>query len=226
MHICAYVEVIRRMNDIKFFYCENCYHVSESDICAYCGASARPAKDGDMCLLVELNTVWAESLQHIYQNNGVVCFAFPSEFMSSRDATAYRIYVPFEFWQQAVDLYLSMLGESEGEGDNIIGQTVTVTVDRPLGSVHPDYPDLYYPVNYGYIENLMGGDGDWQDAYILGVDEPLESFTGKVIAVAVRKDDNESKLVVAPDGVEFSKEEIARQINFQEKYFNTVILTE
>ena len=200
--------------------------MSESDICAYCGASARPAKDGDMCLLVELNTVWAESLQHIFQNNGVVCFAFPSKFMSSRDATAYRIYVPFEFWQQAVDLYLSMLGESEGEGDNIIGQTVTVTVDRPLGSVHPDYPDLYYPVNYGYIENLMGGDDDWQDAYILGVDEPLESFTGKVIAVAVRQDDNESKLVVAPDGVEFSKEEIARQINFQEKYFNTVILTE
>lgn len=226
MHNCAYVEVIRRMNDIKFFYCENCYHVSESGICAYCGASARPAKDGDMCLLVELSTALTESLQHIFQNNGVVCFAFPSKFMSSRDATAYRIYVPFEFWQQAVDLYLSMLGESEGEGDNIIGQTVTVTVDRPLGSVHPDYPDLYYPVNYGYIENLMGGDGDWQDAYILGVDEPLESFTGKVIAVAVRQDDNESKLVVAPDGVKFSKEEIARQINFQEKYFNTVILTE
>lgn len=214
------------MNDIKFFYCENCYRVSESDICAYCGASARPAKDGDMCLLVELSTALTESLQHIFQNNGIVCFAFPSKFMSSRDATAYRIYVPFDFWQQAVDLYLSMLGESEGEGDNIIGQTVTVTVDRPLGSVHPDYPDLYYPVNYGYIENLMGGDGDWQDAYILGVDEPLESFTGKVIAVAVRQDDNESKLVVAPDGVEFSKEEIARQINFQEKYFNTVILTE
>lgn len=214
------------MNDIKFFYCENCYRVSESDICAYCGASARPAKDGDMCLLVELSTALTESLQHIFQNNGVVCFAFPSKFMSSRDATAYRIYVPFEFWQQAVDLYLSMLGESEGEGDNIIGQTVTVTVDRSLGSVHPDYPDLYYPVNYGYIENIMGGAGDWQDAYILGVDEPLESFTGKVIAVAVRQDDNESKLVVAPDGVEFSKEEIARQINFQEKYFNTVILTE
>lgn len=183
-------------------------------------------KMGDMCLLVELSTALTESLQHIFQNNGVVCFAFPSKFMSSRDATAYRIYVPFEFWQQAVDLYLSMLGESEGEGDNIIGQTVTVTVDRSLGSVHPDYPDLYYPVNYGYIENLMGGDGDWQDAYILGVDEPLESFTGKVIAAAVRQDDNESKLVVAPDGVEFSKEEIARQINFQEKYFNTVILTE
>ena len=226
MHNCAYVEVIRRKNDMKFSYCENCYHVSESDICAYCGASARPAKDGDMCLLVEFSTALTESLQHIFQNNGVVCFAFPSKFMSSRDATAYRIYVPFEFWQQAVELCLTIFGKNSEEGNSVIGQTVTVTVDRPLGSVHPDYPDLYYPVNYGYIENLMGGDGDWQDAYILGVDEPLESFTGKVIAVAVRQDDNESKLVVAPDGVEFSKEEIARQINFQEKYFNTVILTE
>ena len=125
-----------------------------------------------------------------------------------------------------MELCLTIFGKNSEEGNSVIGQTVTVTVDRPLGSVHPDYPDLYYPVNYGYIENLMGGDGDWQDAYILGVDEPLESFTGKVIAVAVRQDDNESKLVVAPDGAEFSKEEIARQINFQEKYFNTVILTE
>lgn len=30
-----------------------------------------------------------------------------------------------------------------------IGSTVTVTIDRPLGSVHPNYQDMRYPVNYG-----------------------------------------------------------------------------
>lgn len=108
----------------------------------------------------------------------------------------------------------------------LIGQRVTVTVDRPLGSVHPKYPDLYYPVNYGYVKNLVGGDGDWQDAYVLGVEQPVQSFTGRVIAVVVRKDDCETKLVVAPEGAHFSKEQIARTVHFQEKYFDHIILTE
>lgn len=34
----------------------------------------------------------------------------------------------------------------------MIGNIVKVTVDRPLGSYHPKHKDIYYPVNYGYIE--------------------------------------------------------------------------
>ena len=32
---------------------------------------------------------------------------------------------------------------------NILGKKVDVIVDRPLGSYHPKYKNLYYPVNYG-----------------------------------------------------------------------------
>lgn len=32
----------------------------------------------------------------------------------------------------------------------MIGKIVTVTVDRPLGSCHPEHKDIYYPINYGY----------------------------------------------------------------------------
>ena len=80
----------------------------------------------------------------------------------------------------------------------MIPTIVTVTVDRPLGSYHPKYPDLYYPVNYGYIKGISAPDGEEQDAYILGVDTPLSEFTGKVIAVICRDDDIENKWVVAP----------------------------
>lgn len=52
---------------------------------------------------------------------------------------------------------------------DIIGQTVTVTVDRPLGSFHPQHRDMYYPVNYGYVRGITAPDGEEQDAYILGV---------------------------------------------------------
>lgn len=64
----------------------------------------------------------------------------------------------------------------------VIGRTVTVTVDRPLGSYHPEHKDMYYLINYGYVEGIMAPDGEEQDAYILGVDEAIEKFTGKIIA--------------------------------------------
>ena len=78
----------------------------------------------------------------------------------------------------------------------LLGKSVTVTVDRPIGYRHGD---LVYPVNYGYIPGVFAADGEEQDAYILGVSEPLTSFTGTVIGIIHRHDDVEDKLVVAPE---------------------------
>lgn len=102
---------------------------------------------------------------------------------------------------------------------SVIGRTVTVTVDRPLGSRHPRYESMLYPLNYGYIDGVIAGDGEEQDAYILGVSEPVESFTGTVIAVYHRTNDVEDKWIVAPEGMFFTNEEILDAIRFQEQYF-------
>ena len=83
---------------------------------------------------------------------------------------------------------------------------------------------MYYPVNYGYIEEIMALDWEEQDAYILGVNEQVNKFTGKIIAIVHRKDDIEEKWVVVPDGMTFSKEDIRRQIHFQEQYFESEIM--
>lgn len=99
------------------------------------------------------------------------------------------------------------------------GKRVTVVVDRPLGFHHPDYPDLVYPINYGYISDVLASDGEEQDVYILGIDKPISTFEGRVIAVIHRQNDIEDKLVVAPCGMKFSREEIIEQTAFQEKYF-------
>ena len=106
----------------------------------------------------------------------------------------------------------------------MIGKIVTVTVDRPLGSCHPNHPDIYYPVNYGYIEGVFAPDGEEQDAYILGIYEPVESFIGRIIAVIHRKDDVEDKWVVAPEGCVFNAEEIRRATAFVECYFESEII--
>ena len=105
----------------------------------------------------------------------------------------------------------------------MIGKIVTVTIDRPKDSCHPKYPDLIYPINYGYIEGVIGGDGEEQDAYVLGVDEPVQEFTGRVIAIIHRLNDVENKLVVAPEGLSYTKEQISEIVDFQERYFRSEI---
>ena len=78
----------------------------------------------------------------------------------------------------------------------MLGKIVKVTVDRPMGTYHPKHKDIYYPINYGYIEGIMASDGEEQDAYILGVNKPVEEFTGKVIAIIHRLNDVEDKWTV------------------------------
>ena len=106
----------------------------------------------------------------------------------------------------------------------MIGEIVTVIVDRPLGSFHPECKDIFYPINYGYIEGIIAPDGEEQDAYIIGVDHAVDKFRGKIIAIVHRYDDVEEKWVVCPENQTFSKEEITQQIKFQEKYFRSEVI--
>lgn len=117
---------------------------------------------------------------------------------------------------------------SAEERENLIhgylGKRVTVTIDRPIGFVHfTKGITLHYTVNYGYLPGVTGGDGEEQDVYILGVAEPLEAFTGTVIAAVRRRDDNEDKLVAVPEGVRLTAEQIAKEIHFVEKYFDSTV---
>lgn len=105
----------------------------------------------------------------------------------------------------------------------MIGNTVKVVVDRPIGSRHPKYQELIYPINYGYVDGVMAPDGEEQDAYILGVDVPVKEFIGRVIAIIHREDDVEEKWVVAPENIVFTEKEIIEKIDFQERYFRSKI---
>lgn len=98
---------------------------------------------------------------------------------------------------------------------------ITARIDRPLGSAHPRHPDLIYLVNYGEVPGVMAPDGAWQDVYILGVNEPLTTFTGRRIAVIHRRDDVEDKWVLAPEGMTFTAVEIMDAVRFQEQYFDS-----
>ena len=157
---------------------------------------------------------------------GLLCFAEITEFAKELHSEMEKVVLMDELpenWTypliqpKLIEKYLQVK-------NSIIGTTVTVTVDRPLGSYHPEYKDMYYPINYGYIEGVMAPDGEEQDAYILGVNEPVDKFTGKIMAIVHRKDDIEEKWVVVPNGMMFSKDEIRQQIYFQGQYFDSEIV--
>ena len=102
-----------------------------------------------------------------------------------------------------------------------LGKTYSITIDRPVGF---DHHGILYPVNYGYLPGIMGGDGEEQDVYLLGITEPLEQYTAKIIAVVYRRNDLETKLVAAPLDMDFSEEEIMDAVRFQEQYFDSFIV--
>lgn len=107
---------------------------------------------------------------------------------------------------------------------SLMGKTVDIIIDRPIGHIHITKGiSLHYTINYGFLPGITGGDGEEQDVYILGVDRPLQTFRGWIIGAIRRRDDNEDKLVAAPEGISFTREEIAEATHFVEKYFDSTI---
>ena len=105
-----------------------------------------------------------------------------------------------------------------------LGRIVTVEIDRPVGFHHVTKGiHLDYTINYGFLPGVTGGDGEEQDVYVLGIAEPLERFTGPVVGVVRRRDDNEDKLIAAPEGMRLTAAQMAEAIHFVEKYFDSTI---
>ena len=104
-----------------------------------------------------------------------------------------------------------------------LGKTVNIKIDRPIGSIHPKHPGLIYPINYGYIPNVFGGDGEELDVYLLGIDVPIQECTARIIGIVHRHNDVEDKLVAAPEGLKFDKNKISEAVHFQEQYYENEI---
>ena len=105
-----------------------------------------------------------------------------------------------------------------------LGKKVRIEIDRPKGYIHKkEKYTLHYDINYGYIPGVIGGDGEELDVYLLCVDTPVSEYEGEIIAIAHRENDCEDKLVMVPEGVTLTAEEVYEKISFQEKYYLTTI---
>ena len=116
--------------------------------------------------------------------------------------------------------------ERKEQVKSYLGKTVKIGIDRPIGYVHKkENYALTYPINYGYIPGVLGGDGEELDVYLLGVETPVEEYECRIIAIVHRHNDVEDKLVGAPIGISFTKEEISNAVHFQEQYYDSEIET-
>ncbi len=104
-----------------------------------------------------------------------------------------------------------------------LGKTVRVEMDRPIGTAHPKHPNIIYPINYGYIPGVLGGDGEELDVYLLGVDVPVAEYTAKIIGIVHRNNDVEDKLAAAPEGMSFTASEIEDAVRFQEQFYDSYV---
>jgi inorganic pyrophosphatase len=69
-----------------------------------------------------------------------------------------------------------------------------IVLDRPKGSHHPRYPDLVYPLDYGYLDGTTAADGGGIDVWIGS--QPERNITGIVATVDLVKSDAEIKILL------------------------------
>ncbi|TVP94302.1 MAG: inorganic pyrophosphatase [Acholeplasmatales bacterium] len=106
----------------------------------------------------------------------------------------------------------------------LLGKEVDVVVDRPLGSKSPNHGTVY-PLNFGFLPKYFTREKPIK-AYVIGEFEPLESFTGYVVALVERLNKPGCKVVVAKDKDKYTKAQIEALIEFREQYHQSTVVTE
>lgn len=217
-------------------FCDNCNGLTSEVVCHKCGKPTRKPQTGDMCFVQELSGISTNMFADALSNNDIKFVQVPNFSGANRYNTpsSYKFYVRYENYDEAVEVLSAIWGGNDETVDDpadVIDRIVKVIIDRPLGSIHPEHSDITYGLNYGYVDGVMGGDGEEQDAYVIGLDFSLNvgaEVDGYVIAVIRRKNDIETKWVVLPylhcKKEHYTKEEIAKAVHFQEKYFDIEII--
>lgn len=102
-----------------------------------------------------------------------------------------------------------------------LGKKVELLIDQPFGT---HYKNVLYTENYGYVPGTTAPDGEGLDAYFIGPKKPLKKAEGVVIAIIHRLEDDDDKLIVVPEGISMTDEEIETAVNFREKFFKHEIV--
>jgi inorganic pyrophosphatase len=77
--------------------------------------------------------------------------------------------------------------------DNFLSSN-EIVIDRPKGSVHPEHTAIVYPLDYGYLKNICGGDGKELDIWQGSM--PDKRLVAVICTADTLKNDTEVKLLI------------------------------
>lgn len=85
------------------------------------------------------------------------------------------------------------------------GSNIKYQIDREMGILHVDRrlsTSMFYPGNYGFIPQTLGGDGDAEDVLVLGEAsiQPTAVVNTRPIGILITEDDKgeDSKIIAVP----------------------------
>ena len=102
----------------------------------------------------------------------------------------------------------------QGMGNLVVSNKILI--DRPKDKSHPRYPELIYPLDYGYLEGTTAADGDGIDVWIGSLDS--KTLTGILCTFDKIKHDAEIKLLLG-----CTKEDIQTIQNFNNEMLTLFI---
>lgn len=118
---------------------------------------------------------------------------FPSSHVVATQRTQAFDDSMMQFWQQmnGVDIPFTEHTFPWERWEKIIREK-GYEIDRPIGSRHPRYEYIVYPVDYGFIPGVMGWDDMEQDIFVGSPEGPL---VGIILTADFHKGDREFKLL-------------------------------
>lgn len=69
-----------------------------------------------------------------------------------------------------------------------------ITIDRPKGTAHPEFPEMIYPLDYGYLENTFSADGEGIDVWFGSTND--KTLTGILCTFDTLDRDAEIKILI------------------------------
>lgn len=107
------------------------------------------------------------------------------------------------FWEKLVTIF---------ENSEII-------IDRPKGSVHPKYPSIVYPLDYGYLKGTKSGDGNEIDVWSGSL--PARNIDYVIATVDILKSDVEIKLLC---GCTIEEKDLILEFHNSSEYMSAIII--
>jgi inorganic pyrophosphatase len=96
-------------------------------------------------------------------------------------------------------------------------QNGSITIDRPMHSAHPHFPEMIYPLDYGYLENTMSSDGDGIDVWLGSMNN--KTLTGILCTFDKLDRDAEIKFLLG-----CSPTDITRILNFYDETMSVLYI--